>query len=422
MKKLLPTLILSMLCSITLVAQLSWSKYEHDFGISQQNVPLAYEFKYINYSAKTVSISYIKTTCNCLTPKWTKEKLAPGEIGEMMITYKPKTNGTYKEAIQVFLDNNPYPQEITITGTVGEGNPTPYHEPTLTNVSPAKPQLTPPNASNSNISIPSINTKPNLAPPSKATNPSTVTSTNANNTLSTTIEPNYIGNERLNTAVNENYLSNREKAMIREINLVRSNPKAYVKIVEAYVNQMKADKSYAAFYVDDIAGSVGLINELKRTPNLSILKPSSKIYQAARNHGIEGKNKGNLGHRGSNGSMPWDRVVKYDKNMQDGNENLVGGMNDVRKSVLALLIDSGISGNGHRKSLLNPRWTHVSCYEVGTIGDIPFNWVQLFGQEKSATSINVPNNTPNKITSNGSTNNSATTPPGKPSNPTASIP
>ena len=64
--------------------------------------------------------------------------------------------------------------------------------------------------------------------------------------------------------------------------------------------------------------------------------------------------------------------------MQDGNENLVGGPDDIRRAVILLLVDDGIPNRGHRKALLNPAWKYVACHKVGTIGSMPNSWIQNF--------------------------------------------
>ena len=49
-----------------------------------------------------------------------------------------------------------------------------------------------------------------------------------------------------------------------------------------------------------------------------------------------------------------------------GNENLVAGHDNVRQSVIDLLIDEGINPPGHREALLGPEWRYVACYNFGT--------------------------------------------------------
>jgi len=98
-------------------------------------------------------------------------------------------------------------------------------------------------------------------------------------------------------------------------------------------------------------------------------------------HGKDVQSQGMIGHRGNDGTMPWDRV-RRDTDLKDGNENLVAGGGSARESLLILLVDSGIPGRGHRKTLLEPKWTHVGINKIGDVGGIPNAWIQVFGTNK----------------------------------------
>lgn len=186
--------------------------------------------------------------------------------------------------------------------------------------------------------------------------------------------------ESVNRTKND-YMTEREKEMIQEINLVRSNPKGYVEYVEKYIQELKTDRwSDASMIGDEIKTAKELIRELNKTASMSTLQPHKGLYKASKNHGDEGKKKGSLDHQGSNESWPWDRGKKYAPDLSDSNENLVGGPDNVRRSVMILLVDSGIEGRGHRKNILNPEWKYVACYEVGQVGDMPYYWIQMFGK------------------------------------------
>ena len=189
------------------------------------------------------------------------------------------------------------------------------------------------------------------------------------------------------------YMNNEEYKMIEEINLVRSNPAAYAK----YVEQYRKDKKRAGYNVPD-ATVDELLRELRSTPKLSNLEATECLYNAASKHGQDIRIMGKSSHKGSNGSLPWDRVKKSCPAFQDGNENLVGGSAEVRESVIILLIDNAVSSRGHRKTLLNPHWTHVACYKIGQVGSMPNNWVQKFGQAKSSTAWAGPNSSNNNTT------------------------
>jgi uncharacterized protein YkwD len=188
-------------------------------------------------------------------------------------------------------------------------------------------------------------------------------------------------NTNVSTANNENYMTDREKEMVTEINLVRSNPRAYAEIIDQYIYELKTDRYSDASYIgEEIKTAKELIKELKTTEPMSILQPHKGLYKAAKKHGEEGKKKGELDHQGSDGLYPWDRAAKYASDLTESTENLVGGPEKVRRSVIILLVDTGIESRGHRKALLNPNWQYVTCYEVGQVGDMPNYWVQMFGK------------------------------------------
>lgn len=206
--------------------------------------------------------------------------------------------------------------------------------------------------------------------------PKTTSTTTTNTTVSSD------DNTEINTAANATYMSVREREMIKEINLLRSNPRSYVAEVEKYIAELEESKknliSGEEYVNAEIKTAKDLVKDLKKMSPLSILQPHRELYDAAKNHGIYMRKSGNFDHTGKGGSSPWDRILDGKNGLKDAGENLVGGPASVRESVLILLIDTGIEGFGHRKTLLNPSWKYVACYEAGNVGGMPYSWVQNF--------------------------------------------
>ena len=114
---------------------------------------------------------------------------------------------------------------------------------------------------------------------------------------------------------------------------------------------------------------------------LSILQPDSGIYLAARKHATDQHtHEWKLSHVGTDGSHPWDRILKYSPSMSDGNENIgmIGGTASVRDIVILLLVDAGIPGYGHRYNILDPHWTHAACTGEN-YKSMYYWWLQEFG-------------------------------------------
>ena len=173
--------------------------------------------------------------------------------------------------------------------------------------------------------------------------------------------------------------------MIDEINLLRQNPSGYVPYVQEYIMSMEKeiqkDPSMANMYLDEISTAYELIKTLRITDPLSTLRPHEGVYDAAKIHGQDLRKNTQFGHIGSDGSYPWDRIIKAAPDLSDGNENLVGGPYEVRQAVILLLVDAGIPDRGHRKTLLNPHWSFIACHELGQIGTMPNCWIQNFGKK-----------------------------------------
>ena len=170
-------------------------------------------------------------------------------------------------------------------------------------------------------------------------------------------------------------MNSEETDMVNEINLIRSNPVGYIPYIEDYVKDLQKNGDMG----NSIQTAYELIAELRKTPRLSTLQPLQCLYIAARKHGNDQRKRGVTDHQGSDGSWPWDRVIRECAQLKDGNENLVGGPANIRRAVILLLVDDGIEGRGHRKTTLNPDWKYVACHKMGTIGDMPNCWVQQYG-------------------------------------------
>jgi hypothetical protein len=222
------------------------------------------------------------------------------------------------------------------------------------------------------------------------------------------------GRDPLNTAADVSYMKDSEKAMIREINLLRSDPSGYLVYIDAYVaetkkhpekigsGQMKYSLTFNYELVDGVEklkridtvwmdkpeneseAIESLRKDLLSTQPLSILKPDKGIYEAVKSYAKDqDAHAWTLKHIGSDGSWPWERIRKFSPGMQEGNENIASRFPEpaVRQIIIQLLVDTGIPGYGHRYNLLDPRWTHVACYDAG-LKEGMYRWLQNFGQAK----------------------------------------
>ena len=164
----------------------------------------------------------------------------------------------------------------------------------------------------------------------------------------------------LNTAKDVGYLSDLEKEVIFELNKVRNNPKRYA---EEYMEELTSSFEGKKFTypgwtpINSIEG-VSPLNEcihiLKNTDQLPILQPASGLASAACYLAEDQQKYGGVGHISKNGSTPKNRIERYGTWNICSSENITYGSFEARQIVIALLIDDGVPGRGHRKNILDP--------------------------------------------------------------------
>ncbi len=168
-----------------------------------------------------------------------------------------------------------------------------------------------------------------------------------------------------------------EKAIVREINTARTNPRGYASFLEEWKRYYdgKFLKIPGERVIVTVEG-VAVLNEAMRfirsmNPILP-LSPSKGMSLGAKDHVKDQGSSVSLGHRGSDGSQPWDRVNRYGTWEKSIGENIAYGSDKARNIVMYLIVDDGVPGRGHRKSIFNPefRVVGVACGRHGTHGTV----------------------------------------------------
>ena len=70
--------------------EITFSETEHDFGTIEQGTNVEHTFTFTNTGKAPLVITNATSSCGCTVPTWTKDPIAPGESGEMLV----KFNGT----------------------------------------------------------------------------------------------------------------------------------------------------------------------------------------------------------------------------------------------------------------------------------------------------------------------------------------
>ena len=154
-------------------------------------------------------------------------------------------------------------------------------------------------------------------------------------------------------------LSLLEKGIIHEMNMARENPGKYVTFLE------QSKRNYSGKHLRRPGNivlitqeGVSAVNEairfLRTAKPLPSLQLSWGMHLAARDHVQDQASTGVVGHRGSEGSSPADRLNRYGTWQKIMGENISYGENEARNIVMGFIIDDGVQDRGHRKNIFKP--------------------------------------------------------------------
>ena len=135
-------------------------------------------------------------------------------------------------------------------------------------------------------------------------------------------------------------------AVIRELNLARENPGSYATLVA---------ESRPLHMIEHGRAVDEAVRFLKKARPLPPLTLSPGMSHAAADHCAE-QIGGQLGHDGNDRSSPGDRINRYGTWSATWGENISYSRKTAREVVLALIIDDGVRGRGHRKNIFNPKF------------------------------------------------------------------
>ncbi|MGY6560842.1 MAG: DUF1573 domain-containing protein [Luteibaculaceae bacterium] len=94
-------------------AQITFDKYEHNFGNILQNSDNKFVFSFTNTGTEPLLIEDAKGSCGCTVPQYTKDPIAPGEKGTLEIVYKPGTQKN-QQTKTITVTSNTSPKTTTL--------------------------------------------------------------------------------------------------------------------------------------------------------------------------------------------------------------------------------------------------------------------------------------------------------------------
>jgi uncharacterized protein YkwD len=166
-----------------------------------------------------------------------------------------------------------------------------------------------------------------------------------------------------------------ESEVVAELNRARTHPAGYA----AHLRELRGSFRDRFTYVDGevvFATQEGttVVDEaiafLLARPAVPGLKESRALALAARDHMLDQSLHGGVGHRGSDGSDPLGRIMRFGRFAWESaliparrkltaGEIIGYGRQEARDIVVLLIVDDGVPDRGHRLAIFNPAYTQV---------------------------------------------------------------
>lgn len=133
--------------------------------------------------------------------------------------------------------------------------------------------------------------------------------------------------------------------VIAEINLARTAPQQYAQILASRTVGYRGVEGEGV-----VREAIRFLEKQRPLPPLTL---SPGMRNGALAHVLDMGPTGGRGHKGSNGSQPWDRIGRFGKWIGGAGENIDYGQRDARGTVVRLIVDDGVRGRGHRKNIFS---------------------------------------------------------------------
>ncbi len=96
-------------------AKIKFEKSQHDFGIIKEGVVVDHVFKFSNIGKKPLEIKDVRSSCGCTVAKPNKMIFAPGENGELKVSFDSKNRSGRTSRTITMVTNDSVEEYYTLT-------------------------------------------------------------------------------------------------------------------------------------------------------------------------------------------------------------------------------------------------------------------------------------------------------------------
>ncbi|WP_018343632.1 DUF1573 domain-containing protein [Cytophaga aurantiaca] len=98
---------------------IAFNEAEHEFGDVKEGEFAKHEFVFKNTGTEPLYVRDAKASCGCTTPEWTKDTIAPGAEGKILVQFNSEGRpGNFTKTVTVLANTDPEATVITIKGFV----------------------------------------------------------------------------------------------------------------------------------------------------------------------------------------------------------------------------------------------------------------------------------------------------------------
>lgn len=97
---------------------MTFEKSQHDFGTIDQGTNVEHVFKFTNTGEAPLMIVNAKSSCGCTVPEYTKEPVAPGDSGELLVKFNGSGQNQVSKTVTITTNTKAGKETLTIKAFV----------------------------------------------------------------------------------------------------------------------------------------------------------------------------------------------------------------------------------------------------------------------------------------------------------------